>query len=191
MVETPGNVISIIKDMNQKMDKSLEATTKEFGNLRTGRANIHLVENIQVLYYNTPTPLKQLASISTPDAKTIAISPWDASQIKHIETAIQKSDLGLTPNNDGKVVRVQVPPLTEERRNELVKLTKKIAEEGRVSIRGARHEAVDKIKKLEKDHQIPEDESRKKQKDIQVATDGHIKRLDDALAKKEGEITQV
>lgn len=191
MVETPGNVNSILKDMNVKMDKSLEVTQKEFSNLRTGRANTHLVENIQVNYYNTPTPLKQLATISTPDAKTVAIAPWDATQIKQIETAIQKSDLGLTPNNDGKVVRVQVPPLTQERRTELVKLVKKIAEEGRVSVRGARHEAIEKIKKLEKDHQIPEDESRKKQKEIQNATDGHIKKIDEAFAKKEGEITAV
>ena len=190
-MEAEANVKSLIKDTNQKMDKSVEVTNKEFSNLRTGRASTHLVENIQVNYYNTPTPLKQVATISTPDPKTIAISPWDATQVKTIEAAIQKSDLGLNPNNDGKVIRVQVPALTEERRNELVKLAKKVAEEGKVSIRAARHDGIEKIKKLEKDKAIPEDDSHKFQKEIQVATDGHIKTIDEALVSKEKDITQI
>ncbi len=190
-MEAPANVREVIKETNQKMDKSVEATSREFSNLRTGRASTHLVENVQVNYYNTPTPLKQIATISTPDPKTIAIAPWDATQVKTIEVALQKSDLGLTPNNDGKVVRVQVPPLTEERRNELVKLAKKIAEEGRVSVRSSRHDGIEKIKKLEKDKAVPEDESHKLQKEIQTATDGHIKKIDEALASKEKDITAV
>jgi ribosome recycling factor len=185
------SVQSLIKDTNEKMDKAVEATKREFANLRTGRASVNLVEGIQVNFYNTPTPLKQVATISTPDPKSITIAPWDASQIKQIEAAIQKSDLGLTPNSDGKVVRVQVPALTDERRSEIVKIAKREAEEGRVSIRAARHEAIEKVKKAEKDKEVPEDESHKLQKDVQVATDAHVKMVDEALSAKEKDITQV
>jgi ribosome recycling factor len=186
-----GNVKDVMSEMKQKMDKSVQVVQREFSNLRTGRASTHLVENIMVSYYNTPTPLKQLATISTTDAKTIAIAPWDGSNIKAIESAIQKSDLNLTPVNDGKVVRVQLPPLTSERRLELVKVAKQIAEDGRVSARGARHEAIEKVKKLEKDKVISEDESRKAQKDVQTATDEHVKKVDELLTVKEKEITEI
>jgi ribosome recycling factor len=190
-MQAPATAKDALNDVKQKMDKSVQAIQREFANLRTGRASTHLVENVQVNFYNTPTPLKQVAALSTPDPKSISIAPWDVSQIKAIETAIQKSDLGLTPTNDGKVVRIQLPSLTAERRAELAKVGKRIAEEGRVSVRSARHEAVEKIKKLEKDKVISEDESRKYQKDIQTVTDEHVRKIDEALASKEKEITEV
>jgi len=169
----------------------VEATKREFINIRTGRASIALVEGVQVDYYNTPTPLKNMANISTPDPKTIAITPWDPSVIADIERGIQKSGLGLTPINDGKVIRMQIPPLTEERRDELTKLVRKVAEEGRVSVRNARHEGIDAVKKLEKEKSIPEDASHASQKEIQKITDSFVKQVDDALKNKEAEIHEI
>jgi len=190
-MDSTVDIKSVLKDINEKMDKAVEATVREFSNLRTGRASTHLVENIQVNFYNTPTPLKQVATISTPDPKSIAIAPWDASQIKSIEAALQKADLGLTPNSDGKVIRIQVPMLTEERRSEILKVAKRVAEEGRVSIRAARHEAIEKIKGQEKAKSIAEDESHKYQKDVQSKTDLHVKKIDEGLSAKEQDISQV
>lgn len=181
----------IIEEIKKKMAKSVEVTKKEFQNIRTGRASIALVEGIQVDYYNTPTPLKGLANISTPDAKTIAIHPWDPSVINEIERAILKSGLGLTPINDGKIVRMQIPPLTAERREELSKLVKKVAEEGRVSVRNARHEAVEHVKKLEKAKTLSEDLSHTTQKEIQKITDSFIAQIDEALKHKEVEIHEI
>ena len=187
MVETLDTK-KVVDETQRRMAKALEATKKEFQNIRTGRASIALVEGIQVDYYNTPTPLKGLSSISTPDPKTIAIQPWDPSVIGEIERAIQKSGLGLTPINDGKIVRMQIPSLTEERREELTKLVRKVAEEGRVSIRNARHEGIEQIKKLEKSKVIPEDSSHSSQKEIQKITDKFIAQVDEALKHKESEI---
>jgi ribosome recycling factor len=187
MVETV-DIQKIIDEMQKKMSKSLEMTKKEFQNIRTNRASIALVEGIQVDYYNTPTPLKGLASITTPDPKTIAIQPWDPSVLNEIERAILKSDLGLTPMNDGRIIRLQIPPLTQERRDELSRVVKKVAEEGRVSIRNARHEGVEQVKKLEKSKAIPEDKSHASQRDIQKITDKFIVQIDDALKNKETEI---
>ncbi len=184
----PIEVKKAIDETEKKMLKTAEVTKREFQNIRTGRASIALVEGLQVDYYNTPTPLKGLGSISTPDAKTIAIQPWDPSVINDIERAILKSDLGLTPINDGKVIRLQIPPLTEERREELTKVVRKVAEEGRVSIRNARHEGVDQIKKIEKAKTIPEDKSFACQKEIQKITDKYIAMVDEALKHKESEI---
>ncbi len=181
----------IIEEVKKKMSKAVEVTKKEFQNIRTGRASIALVEGIQVDYYNTPTPLKGLANISTPDAKTIAIHPWDPSVINEIERAILKSGLGLTPINDGKIVRMQIPPLTAERREELTKLVKKVAEEGRVSVRNARHEAIEYVKKLEKAKTMPEDISHTSQKEIQKVTDSFIAQIDEALKHKETEIHEI
>ena len=178
----------ITDETHRKMTKAIEATKKEFQNIRTGRASIALVEGIQVDYYNTPTPLKGLANISTPDPKTIAIQPWDPSVINEIERSILKSGLGLTPVNDGKIVRMQIPSLTEERREELTKLVRKVAEEGRISIRNARHEAVEQVKKLEKSKAVPEDISHASQKEIQKITDKFIALVDEALKHKEAEI---
>lgn len=180
-----------IEESKKKMSKAADSTRHEFQNIRTGRASIALVEGMLVDYYNTPTPLKSLASISTPDARTIAIQPWDASVINEIDKAIQKSGLGLTPVNDGRVIRMQIPPLTDERRQELTRLVKKVAEEGRISVRNARHEAIEQLKKLEKSKAISEDESRTSQKEIQKLTDQFIREIDEALALKEKEINTI
>jgi ribosome recycling factor len=190
MVET-ADTKKIVEETKKKMAKSVEVTKREFQNIRTGRASIALVEGVQVDYYNTPTPLKGIANISTPDPKTIAIHPWDPSVINDIEKAILKSGLGLTPINDGKIVRMQIPPLTQERREELTKLVKKVAEEGRVSVRNARHEAVEHIKKLEKAKTLPEDLSHATQKEIQKVTDSFIAQIDEALKHKEAEIHEI
>ncbi len=178
----------IVDDMQKNMARAVDATRKEFKNIRTGRASIALVEGVIVNYYDTPTPLKGLANISTPDPKTIMITPWDVSGIAEIEKAIMKSDLGLNPMNDGKVVRIQIPSLTEERREELTKVIRRVAEEGRVSVRNSRHEAIEQIKKLEKSKVLAEDLSHAAQKEIQKFTDKFVSEVDDALKHKEQEI---
>ncbi len=191
MVQTANNPKAVQDDAEHRMLKALESTRQEFHSLHTGRASVALVENIKVDYYNTITALKGLAAITTPDAKTVSIQPWDVSALSAIEKAISVSGLGLTPNNDGKVIRIKMPELTQERRNELDKLIRKIAEEGRVSIRNIRHEANDSIKKLEKTAIIGEDISKSAQKKIQELTDKYIKLIDESLQKKELEIKQV
>lgn len=178
----------ITEETKKKMTKALEATKKEFQNIRTGRASIALLEGIQVDYYNTPTPLKGVANLSTPDPKTITVQPWDPTIIGEIEKGILKSGIGLTPINDGKIIRIQLPPLTDERRQELTKLVRKVAEEGRVSIRNARHEGIEQVKKLEKGKIIPEDISHTTQKDIQKVTDSFTAQVDESLKSKETEI---
>ncbi len=178
-------------EAQKKMTKTTEVTRKEFQNIRTGRASIALVEGIVVDYYNTPTPLKGLGNISTPDPRTIAITPWDVTVIPEIEKAILKSDLGLTPINDGKILRINMPPLTEERREELTKVIRRVAEEGRVAVRAARHEAIEQIKKLEKTKLVAEDESHSSQKEIQKMTDKFIAEVDSALKQKESEIHSI
>ena len=182
------DVKKVTEETKKKMLKAVEVTKKEFQNIRTGRASIALVEGIQVDYYNTPTPLKGLANISTPDPKTISIQPWDHTIINEIEKSIHKSGLGLTPINDGRVIRMQIPPLTNERREELTKLVRKVAEEGRVSIRNVRHEGIEQIKKMEKSKAVPEDISHSSQKDIQKITDSSIAQIDGSLQHKEAEI---
>ena len=190
-MQTLTSTKSILDEAHHRMQKALDATRGEFHNLRTGRASITLVENIQVDCYNTLQALKSVASISTPDAKTITIQPWDPSVSGAIEKAILKAELGLTPMSDGKVVRVKIPSLTEERRHELDKLIRKVAEDGRISIRNIRHEANEAVKRLEKAKAIGEDESRGVQKKVQELTDKFIKWVDEALAKKELEIKEV
>ena len=187
MVETTDTK-KVVEETKKKMTKALEATKKEFQNIRTGRASIALVEGILVDYYNTPTPLKGVANISTPDPKTISIQPWDPTIISEIERSIMKSGLGLTPINDGKIVRMQIPPLTDERREELTKIIKKVAEEGRVSVRNARHEGIEQIKKMEKGKLIPEDISHASQKDVQKITDTFIAQVEESFKHKETEI---
>ncbi len=181
----------LAEETKRRMTKSVESTKKEFQNIRTGRASIALVEGISVNYYNTPTPIKNLGTISTPDARTIQIQPWDVSAVAEIEKSILKSDLGLTPINDGKVLRIQIPALTEERRGELTKIVRKAAEEGRVSIRNTRHEAIEQVKKLEKAKTVPEDMSHVSQKEIQKFTDQFIAQVDEALKHKETEIHSI
>lgn len=190
-MQTLKSLKAVQDEMQNRMNKALEAVRREFQNLRTGRANVALVEGVEVLYYGNPTPLKGLATLSTPDPKSILIQPWDVNAVAEIEKAIKKSELGLNPVVEGKVIRVPVPPLTEERRNEISKLIKKIAEEGRVSTRNVRHEANEAIKRLEKDKLITEDEMFKAQKDVQKLTDKSIEAIDQLLAKKEQDIREV
>lgn len=191
MAEMVMDTKKVVEETKKKMTKAVEATKKEFQNIRTGRASTTLVEGVLVDYYNTPTPLKGVANISTPDAKTISIQPWDPTIIGEIERAILKSGLGLTPMNDGKIVRMQIPSLTDERRGELTRLVKKVAEEGRISVRNGRHEAIEAVKKMEKAKQVPEDISHNAQKEIQKVTDGFIAQVDEALKHKETEINAI
>ena len=190
MAERP-EIRKILDEAQRKMDKALALARKEFQDVRTGRASIGLVEHLQVDYYNTPTPLKGLATIGVPDVRTIQIQPWDVSIVGEIEKAILKADLGLTPINDGKLIRIQIPSLTEERRLELAKVIKRLAEEGRVAVRNVRHEAIEAIKGLEKAKQISEDESHHGQKEVQKLTDRFIQEVDQAVVKKEAEIKTI
>ena len=178
----------ILHDAETKMKKTVEATQRDFSTIRTGRASTAILDNVKVDYYGTPTPLKQLAAVTTPDARLIAIQAWDKGVMPDIEKAILKSDIGITPTNDGKVIRLSMPPLTQERRQELDKVLKKIAEDGHVSVRTARHAAVENVRKSEKDKVITEDEKFKAQDDIQKLTDRYIKEIDTMLAVKEKEI---
>jgi len=174
-----------------RMDRTIEALRKEFSSIRTGRASLALLDGIMVNYYNTLTPLQQLASLSIPESRQMAIQPWDPKAIPDIEKAILKSDLGLTPMNDGKMIRMSIPPLTEERRKQLVKMVKKKAEEAKVAVRNIRRDANEDLKKLEKEKHISEDDVKKAQDEIQKLTDSHITRVDDVLANKEKEIMEV
>jgi ribosome recycling factor len=173
------------------MHKAVEATQRAFNTIRTGRANTALLDKVAVEYYGAPTPLKSLANISTPDASTIAIQPFDRSSLNLIEKAISMSDLGLTPNNDGTIIRLNIPPLTSDRRKELVKVAAKYAEEGKVSIRNIRRDAVDSVRKQEKSSEVSEDESRDLQDKIQKLTDKYTAKIEELLAEKEKDITTV
>ncbi|MFH1368754.1 MAG: ribosome recycling factor [Elusimicrobiota bacterium] len=173
------------------MKKTIDKMHAEFAALRTGRASVSLVEGLKVESYGTMMPIRQLANLGAPDAKTIEIRPWDISQMANIEKAIQKSQLGLTPINDGKMIRLSVPALTEERRKELIKVVHKIAEDFRISIRNERRQAMENIKKLEKDKKITEDDRQKGEQDLQKLTEHYIKKADELLATKEKEIMEV
>ncbi len=179
------------QDLKDNMHKSVEATQRNFATIRTGRANPSLLDRINVEYYGTETPLKSLATISTPDSQTIAIQPFDNGSMGLIEKAIATSDLGLTPNNDGKIIRINVPPLTEERRKEFCKLAAKYAEEGKVALRNIRRDAIDKVKKLEKDGELSKDQSHDEQDGIQKLTDKFITEIENYLAEKEADILKV
>ncbi len=180
-----------LADVESNMQKTVEATQRSFNTIRTGRANASLLDRVTVEYYGTQTPLKSLASISTPDASTITIQPFDRGSVSVIERAISLSDVGLTPNNDGSTIRLNIPPLTTERRKEFVKFAGKYAEEGRVAIRNIRRDAVDSVRKQEKNHELPEDEAKDLLDKIQKVTDKYIARIDQVLAEKEKDITTV
>lgn len=180
-----------LADVEDHMKKAIEATQRSFNTIRTGRANSSLLDRVMVEYYGTPTSLKSLANISTPDSTTIAIQPYDRSSLNVIEKAISLSDIGLTPSNDGSIIRLNIPPLTSDRRKELVKLAAKYAEEGRVSIRNIRRDAIDSIRKQEKSGEVSEDESRDLQDKVQKLTDKYSAKVDEALAEKEKDITTV
>jgi ribosome recycling factor len=178
-------------DLEASMRKSVEATLRNFNTIRTGRANPSLLDKIMVPYYGADTPLKSLATLATPDSQTIQIQPFDAGSIGLIEKAIGMSDLGLTPNNDGKVIRINIPPLTEDRRKDLCKLASKYAEEGKVALRNLRRDGIDQIKKQEKDTELSEDQSRDEQDKIQKLTDRFISEIEKHLADKETDILKV
>ena len=179
---------TLVKDVETRMAAALEVLGREFATVRTGRASTGLLDAIRVDYYGTPTPLNQMASLSVPDARTLAIQPWEVSQLKAIEKAIMASDLGLTPVNDGKVIRLAIPPPTEERRKQLVKTVAKHAEESRVAIRNIRREANEKLKALARDKKISEDDERRGHDQIQKTTDKYVAKVDELLKKKEQEI---
>jgi ribosome recycling factor len=181
----------IFEEMKEAMEKAINALEKSFSKVRTGRASLSLLEGIRVEYYGTPTPLNQVASLSIPESRLIVISPWDSSIIGTIEKAIQKSDLGLMPQNDGKLIRLAIPALTEERRKDLVKVVRKMAEECKVKQRNTRREANEQLKALKKDNEISEDELYDAQEEVQKATDRFIAKTDEILTLKEKEIMEI
>jgi ribosome recycling factor len=181
----------ILRDSESKMSKSIEVLEHDLGAIRTGRASPSLVERLSVDYYGTPTPLNQLASISVQEAKVIMIQPWDKQAMGEVEKAILKSDLGLTPNNDGASIRLNIPPLTEERRRDLAKVVRKRVEDGKVAIRNVRRDGVDGLRGLEKNKEISQDEQRRAQDQIQKLTDTYCGKADEVGARKEAELMDV
>ena len=179
------------KDYARRMDRALDHLADEFGAVRAGRANAKVLDRITVEYYGSETPLNGVATISSPDARTLVIQPWDTSLLKEIQKAIQASDLGINPQNDGRIIRLVFPQLTEERRKELTKQVKKYAEEAKVAMRNIRRDGMDYVKKLKKDSEITEDEQKKAEKDLQDLLDKNIKRADEALAAKEKELMAI
>lgn len=183
--------MTLIDDIQNLMQKSVEKTQQDLNTIRTGRANASLLDKIMVDYYGAETPLKSLANISTPDATTLMIQPFDKSSLSLLEKAISMSDIGLTPNNDGQIIRLNIPPLTAQRRQEFVKMASKYAEEGKVAIRNIRRDAIEKVRKQEKASEISEDESRDLQEQIQKVTDKYTAKIDDILKVKEKELTNI
>ena len=180
-----------LQEFSRKMDKTLEVLASQFSAVRAGRANAKVLDRITVEYYGTDTPIGQVGTISSPDARTLVIQPWDTTLLKAIEKAILTSDLGINPQNDGRIIRLVFPQLTEERRVELTKQVKKYGEEGKVAIRNIRRDAVDYAKKLQKKSEITEDEEKKMEKDIQDLTDKYVKKVDEACAAKEKELMEL
>ena len=180
-----------LKPIEEKMQKCVSATQREFGIVRAGRANATILDRITVDYYGTPTPINQLAQISTPEARMLVISPWDTKCVKDIEKAILASDIGINPQNDGKTIRLAFPQPTEERRKELTKQVSKLAEEGKVALRNVRRDAMDKIKAMKKNSEMTEDEQKTSEKELQDLTDRYIKNLDTITAEKNKEIMSV
>ncbi|HMN70049.1 MAG TPA: ribosome recycling factor [Bdellovibrionales bacterium] len=179
------------KNSKDNMEKAIQTLLGELKKVRTGRAQVSMLDNIKVNYYGTPTPLNQVSALSTPDARSFLISPWETSILKEIEQAIVKSDLGMSPMNDGKVIRLKVPELTEDRRKDLVKSVKKICEDARVAVRMVRRDANDELKKELKDKVISEDENKRQQDEVQKITDDYIKKIDQLAADKEKELMTV
>ena len=172
----------------EKMNKTVAALEKEYGSIRAGRANPAILDRVTVDYYGTPTPIIQMAAVSVPEARMLQIQPWDASTLKEIEKAILASDIGITPANDGKIIRISFPPLTEERRKELVKDINKMAEDSKVAIRSIRRDVIDKLKVMKKNNEITEDDVKKGETDAQKLTDKFVKKLDEVAAEKEKEV---
>ena len=173
------------------MEKTVEALKKDFGRVRTGRASASLLENIMVDYYGTPTPINQVGTLAVPEPRMITIQPWEKKIIGEIEKAILKSDLGLNPDSDGQIIRVVIPPLTEERRREMTKMTKKMGEESKVALRNLRRDANEKLKKMEKDKELTKDDLKRGEKEIQDLTDSYVKKIDEIVAAKDKEIMEI
>ncbi len=182
---------ALVKDTSARMERSIEAFRKELGKVRTGRASFSLLDGVKVDYYGTPTPLQQVGTLSVPESRLITVTPWDTKMIGPIEKAIQGSGLGLNPSSDGKTVRIPIPPLTEERRRELAKVVRKMAEDARVAVRNVRREAIEKLKDREKKKEISEDVVKRGQERIQKETDAHVNKIDEILKSKEQEILEV
>ncbi len=179
------------RKLNDKMERALEALKKELAAVRTGRASLSVFDGISVDYYGTPTPINQVATMAIPESRLITIQPWEPKLISEIEKAIQKSDLGLNPTNDGKIIRIAIPPLTEERRKQIIKQVHKRVEDAKVSIRNIRREGNDQIKRLEKEKHISEDDTRRSIDEIQKLTDSYIKRSDEIMSHKEAELKEI
>jgi ribosome recycling factor len=184
-------VNDVLKELQGNLDKAIDALKKDLGKVRTGRASVSILDGVRVDYYGTPTPLNQVASLNVPDPRLITIKPWEKSLIPEIEKSIRASQLGLNPSSDGEIVRLPMPPLTEERRRELVKMVKKMAEESKVALRGARRDANEMLKEFQKDKEITEDEEKQGLKKVQDATDSAVTKVDEIVAKKEKEILEV
>ena len=182
---------ALVKDTSARMERSIDAFRKELGKVRTGRASFSLLDGVKVDYYGTPTPLQQVGTLSVPESRLITVTPWDTKMVGPIEKAIQGSGLGLNPASDGKVVRIPIPPLTEERRKELAKMVRKMAEDARIAVRNVRREAIEKLKDREKKKEISEDDVKRGQERIQKETDAHVKKVDEILKSKEQEILEV
>ena len=183
--------MSDYKEFETKMKKTCEALSTQLATIRAGRANAAVLDQIEVDYYGSPTPIQQVASIATPDPRSLLIQPWDASVLKGIEKAILASDLGITPQNDGRMIRLVFPQLTEERRKDLTKQVRKYAEDAKVAVRNIRRDAVDYVKKAQKKGELTEDDQKKAEKDIQDLTDKHVKKIDEMCAKKEKELMEI
>lgn len=181
----------VLDSMKSSMDKTLSALRKEYQKVRTGRASTALLEDIKVNYYDTPTPVNQVAAVAVPEPRVITIQPWESNMIAVIEKAILNANIGLTPSNDGKLIRLSVPALTEERRKEIVKQLKKIAEDSKIAIRNIRRDAIDATKKLEKDKEISEDDLKRTEKDIQDVTNSFVAKVDEIAAAKEKEVLEI
>lgn len=184
-------VRDVLNETEEKMKGVIAATKRDFSTIRTGRANPAILDRVSVNYYGTPTPIAQLATISVPEPRLITIQPWDRSSLKDVEKALLQSDLGLTPSNDGQMIRLAIPPLTEERRKDLVRLVRKEAEDKRIAIRNIRREANERLKAMQKDGKLPEDEGKRGEKQIQELTDRYVKEVDTLLETKEEEIMEV
>ncbi|MBA3364423.1 MAG: ribosome recycling factor [Actinobacteria bacterium] len=181
----------LLQDANRRMDRSIEAVRNEFNTVRTGRASTALLDRIEIDYYGQRTPLKQLATINVPESRLLTVQPFDPGSLRAIERAIQESDLGLTPSNDGKLIRLPIPALTEERRKELVKVIRHMAEEGRIAIRNVRRDVIHHLKELANDGEVGGDEERRAEERVQKLTDEHTKTIDEVLKHKEAEILEV
>ncbi len=189
--QTERTIADVLGEAERKMGQSIAAMRRDISGLRTGRAAPSLVEDLAVDYYGSPTPLKQIASISAPDARAILVQPWDRQSLRDIERSLTQSDLGFNPSNDGNVITVPIPPLTQERRREMVRLLKRKAEDSKVAVRNVRRDGVDSLRKMERDKLISQDENRRSQDTLQKTTDAHVKSIDEVAAAKEAEIMEV